>query len=218
MEDKNKDGGTSTPDNNASGEVDYKAELERVKKENADKERELIQARHKLKQKNMDDKKNKSKVFNQDDDDDDDDMDDDAAEIDEIGAQVDAKFNRVRAEDFLTKHSTNPDEVELAKYHLEHTVKSSGNPEQDAIAALSIANGPRLAKEKSELKTALLNRNQSSAMSQGGGGGGTMEVNEFNKYLTPEQLTTLRTTHRMNDKQIAMFLEKRQGAKHSIKP
>lgn len=198
---------------------DYKALLE---KEKADKEaalEKLGKAEFTLKKKNLQDKK-KSGIFKKKDADD----DEEEEEADDINtvldAKIDQRLSQKTAIDYLNKHTSNADELELAKFYLENNITPSGNPEFDALAALSIANRPALLKQKEEMKTAIVNKNQTNNASFGGSGGnaGGTEINEFNKHLTPEQLNTLRTTHRMNDKQIQMFIEKRGGQRHSYKP
>lgn len=197
----------------SSASVDYKAELEKAQKDLAGKSKELDQARFTLKKKNIEEKK--SKVFESEEEEKDSEPDTQAI----IQATVQQELNKTKAEEFLSRNSTNQDEIELARFHLENTIKPSGNPEFDAQAALSIANRGSLIKKNEEMKTAMLNKKQ--MMSTSGGSSSSQKettTTDFGKTLTPEQINTLRTVHRMNDKQIEMFIQKRQGEKHTLTP
>lgn len=197
MDDKNK----------AAEATDYKAELESAKIELERKNKELGQAKFKLAQQNIADKNNKGKIFESNDGDGKGEADADSI----IDQRVEAKLAQRDAKDFLSKHSSNTDEVELAKFHLEHSVVPSGNPEVDAIAALAIANQKTLIKQKEELKTALINKRDQIQTSSFTSSDSKMEANEFSKFLTPEQLASLRTVHRFNDDQIRTFISKKMG-------
>lgn len=195
---------------NKADATDYKTELETARAELAKKEKELGQARFTLAKRNVEDKKGKDgKIFETTREDDSDNQDADSI----IDQRVEAKLAQRDAKDFLSKHSSNADEVELAKFHLEHSIVPTGNPEADAIAALAIANQKTFLKQKEELKAALLNKNQQNQSSSfsSSSSSSKMEVNEFGKYLTPEQLSTLRNTHHFNDNQIRTFISKKMG-------
>lgn len=195
---------------------DYKAELEKMRVDLANKTKELDQAKFTLTKKNIEAKEGKNtKVFGTD--------EDDTPVVtteDVVKLAVSEALNKSKAEDYLSKNSTNADEIELAKFHLENTIKPSGNPEFDAQSALSIANRGSLIKKNQEMKTAMINKNQ--MMNTNGGSGQssvqTEQAADFSRNLTNEQLTNLRTVHKMNDKQIAMFIEKRNGTKHTFTP
>lgn len=187
--------------------TDYKAELDRARAELANKkelERELAQAKFTLKKKNIEEKK--SKVFDSQEDDTTEEKTPDVAEL--VKAQVKEALASTQAESYLSKHTLDPDEIELAKFHLENTIRPSGNPEVDALAALSVANQSKILKQNSELKTAIVNRNQVGATSQASGGEKTVS-NDFGKSLTNEQVAELRSKHGFTDAQIKLFLQKR---------
>lgn len=187
--------------------TDYKAELEKAQQIILDKDKELKQARFTLTKKNIEDKK--SKVFKEDED------ESETPDEDQvIKSIVKQELSKTRSEDYLAKHSNNADEIALAKFHLENTINPSGNPEVDALAALSVANQSTLRKQNDELKTALINRNNIGATSSASGGGNKAEINEFSKYLTSEQEATLRTKHGFNDAMIKAFLDKK-GSRQS---
>lgn len=183
--------------------TDYKAELDKAKAELAKNQDELAKARFTLKKNNIESKKT-AKVFAKEEE-----PEEDAPGMEEV---IESKVREAvianRAESYLSKHSMNESEIELARFHLENTIRPSGNPEVDALAALSVANQSTLRKQNAELKTALVNRSQMGSASQASGGG-KVEVSEFSKHLTDEQISTLRVKHGMNDVQIKMFLEKR---------
>lgn len=189
--------------------VDYKAELDKANTELASKKKELDQAKFTLQKKNIEEKTGKSKIFDKNDEDDIADSKDDVTAL--VDKKVSEQLAARDAQDFLSKHSANQDEIELAKFHLENTIKPSGNPEADAIAALAIANRGTLLKQKEEMKTALANKAQQNQTSMINSSGTKVEVNEFGKYLTPQQLGELRGKHGMTDAQIQVFLNKKMG-------
>ena len=194
---------------------DYKAELEKMKTELANKTKELEQAKFTLTKKNIEAKESKNtKVFGTEEE------EPVVSTEDVVKSAVSEALNKSKAEDYLTKNSSNADEIELAKFHLENTIKPSGNPEFDAQSALSIANRGSLIKKTQEMKTAMLNKNQMMNTTGGSGQSSvqTEQAADFSRNLTNEQLTALRTVHKMNDKQIAMFIEKRNGTKHTFTP
>lgn len=194
------------PDPIVEVSVDYKAELDKVNAELEKKNKELEQARFTLTKNNVDEKNKKGKIFGNNEE------ETIQPDIDSIVDQkVEARVTQQKAQDFLSKHSSNADEVELAKFHLENTIKTSGNPEADAIAALAIANQKTVLRQKEELKAALLNKNQTLMTSSFPSSEGKVDTNDFSKHLTSEQLNTLRNVHKMDDKQISMFLEKRMS-------
>ena len=111
-------------------DIDYKAELEAERKRRV-KAEAIIQ-------------RNKGK-------DDDDDYQAPEVDIDElVNKKVEEKLSGMerrltqgQIDSLVAAASTNPDEVELIKYHLENTIRPSGDLKSDVDRAKMLANGKR---------------------------------------------------------------------------
>ncbi len=194
MEDKK----TETP-----SEVNYKEELSKAQTELQAKSKELEQAKYTLYKKN---KEEKTKIFSEEQE------ETQAPDIEEIvKEQVSKQVSTIRGEDFIRKHAANEDEIELARFHLENSIKSSGNLETDALNALALANAKRLKKANTEMAAAITAKAQPLSVSQGGSSKENAPE-QFSKDLTPEQLAKLRSDG-MSDKAIARYidLKRKQG-------
>lgn len=194
---------TETP----SVDINYKEELERANRELAEKSEELKKAQYTLKKKNIEEKK--SKIFSDDIEPAHEAPEQDLDSI--IRSRVQEEVKMLRAEDVFRKHSSNEDEIALAKFHLENSIKSSGNLETDAINALALANAKKLQKYNTEMAAAIAAKAQTVSVSQGSSSK-DKTPEQFSTDLTPEQLAKLRSEG-MSDRAIARFIElrKKQG-------
>ena len=136
---------TSTETESTSG-VDYQKELEMARKELEKKDKRISQAEHVIEKL----KEEGTKV--------------DAESIEAmVNRLVDEKVqnltSQVRADaidGLISQYSSSKDEAELIKFHLENSIKQSGDDVTDIINAKALANKARFAQQTSEIKRAKL--------------------------------------------------------------
>lgn len=162
--------------------IDYKAELEKTKKQ-------LEKAEYTLYKKSKEERARKqepeSKVFSEKD------------EESEVEETVDEKIARAIGQvqvqsvsQTLDKLTANPDEKELALYHYEHSISKTGNVEIDSENALVLANKEKILKENRELKAALLSK--SSMTSNSFGSSSKPDSVKPNTYFSEAQIADLK--------------------------
>lgn len=136
-------------DGDAAAEPDYKAELERIKKEKADKERQLQQAEFTIKK--LKQKKEEEHV----------ETDEEAPAVPDVAEIVSREVDRVRAdltvnvvEEELGRLTQNPDLAALVRHHYDGSIVKSGATRaaiaEDLRKALAIANAKVIAKVGAE--------------------------------------------------------------------
>lgn len=176
-------------DQNASadqeGEVDYKAELEKVKVERDNYKQGMLNAKDQLKKKGI----KKQEVEGEEDDSED--SEDIKAQVAEI---VDAKLSDIKKtidlnsfDSLIGSYSDNPDEQELIRYHFENSVGTVGTLRERIENAQLIANKKKFLKESSEMRRAL--ENKSGISRNATAGGGNQDVEKGTKdFFSPEQI------------------------------
>ena len=148
--------GQSNSQQNKDETIDYKAELEKTKKQ-------LGQAEHTiLKLKSEEDKETEEE--------------NDAAEketVEEIAKKEARKYfvnlSKRQAENFAHSLSANDDEFNLIIFHYENSLVLTGNVEEDINTAKLLANRKRIAKDMEQLRRAALS--QETRGTDGGEGG-----------------------------------------------
>ena len=124
-------------------DVDYKAELERLQAENAEKDKRIDRAERavvRLKKESGDTEIELEETINK--------------LVDEKVATIrtEVQSNNLKRE--IENQSSNPDEAELIRYHLDNSVKSTGDVVQDVLNAKAIANRARSQKVYEEVERA----------------------------------------------------------------
>lgn len=167
---------TSTETESQSG-VDYQKELEMARKELEKKNKQLGQAEHvieKLKQEG-------TKV--------------DAESVEAmvnrlVEEKVQNLTSQVRADaidGLITQYSSNKDEAELIKFHLENSIKPSGDDVTDIINAKALANKARFAQQSAEIKRAKLETEGDKVTTSG-----EKTKSDTSMKLTAEELKIMR--------------------------
>jgi len=159
----------------SSQDIDYKAELDR-ERERRIKAEAIIQ-RNKEKPKENDDFD--APEYNQE-------------QINELVAkqvkeQVEVLERRVTAGqiDSLVKQvSSSPDEAALIKYHLDNTVRPSGDVQADVDYAKLLANSKKFSSQMNEMKRAIVAKN---SVSTGGGAGAKKPTTQPNQLTEAEK-------------------------------
>jgi hypothetical protein len=144
--------------NAPEGQVDYKAELEKIRQERDNYKEGMLKAKGKLKEKKEEDE-------------DEEDNDEKINKlVDEKVNSLKVEFNSVTVDSLIDSISTNPDEKNLIKEHYENSIVKSGSSldaiKRDLENAKLIANRSKIYNENKELKEALIFKNTvSSGMS-----------------------------------------------------
>jgi len=169
-EEVKKDDSTASESQDAEeSEIDYKAELERVKALLEVKDNRLIKAEHKI----VELKKESEESEEEPSDD-----NDPYGVQDIVKREVERITNSLKQElvgdvidEELNRLSDSPDEKELIKYHYNNTIKSSGTNrkaiQEDLRSAYLLANQKKFLKENEELKAAIKSE---ASKSKGGTG------------------------------------------------
>lgn len=138
-------------------EIDYKAELERVKALLEVKDNRLIKAEHKIVE--LKKESDESDEETSDDDDPYGVQDIVKREVERITGSLKQEMLGDVVEEELNRLSDSPDEKELIKYHYNNRIKSSGVSrkaiQEDLRSAYLLANQSKFLKENEELKAAL---------------------------------------------------------------
>jgi len=130
--------------NDSQTEVDYQKELEMARKALLKKDKRINQAEHVIEK-----LKNQGKEASQ-------------ANIEEIveklvEERVSSAFNTIRGdvrESLISQYSSTEGEADLIRFHLENSIKSSGDDVQDILNAKALANKSRITQQVSEIKRA----------------------------------------------------------------
>ena len=125
-------------------EVDYKKELEFVQKELEKKSKRINQAEHVIET-----LKSKGSDIN---------ADTIAELVDQaVGERMKEFQETVRGdaiENLVESYASNPDEAELIRHHLKHSIRPSGDDITDILNAKALANKARFDRQRAEIKRA----------------------------------------------------------------
>lgn len=112
--------------------------------------------------------------------------------------------NTIDAE--IAKHTNNPGETALIKWHLEHSVGNTGTLAERVENAKLIANKKKILKTQSELQVALNNRQQLGGTGQGTNSAPSSESKAKSNYLSGDQVADLKKRG-WSEAKIARFIE-----------
>jgi hypothetical protein len=73
---------------------------------------------------------------------------DDDELVEKVAARIEARQGAKQADSTIDKLSSDVNEAKLAKFHLENTIKRSGDPLKDAKAALALANADKFIEQR----------------------------------------------------------------------
>ena len=149
----------SAPTDAGQSEIDYRAELEKVKQEKENYKQGLLNAKQELK-----------KLKKGGDDDEDEEIDQEAIIDARVKQAVEENLQILRKDvfevtvnNFLDTLSANADEKELIRFHYENSIKQSGTSASDIKRDLEnaklMANRNKLLAENSALKDAIIAKN-----------------------------------------------------------
>lgn len=138
------------------GQVDYKAELEKIKQERDNYKQGMLNAKERLKENRGDDNEIDEDKFNR--------------LVDEKINSLRGDINLATVDTILSNLSTNPDEQALIKEHYNSSIVKTGSSidaiKSDLQNAKLLANRSKILNENNELKEALISKNTiSSGMS-----------------------------------------------------
>lgn len=132
--------GSQTQENpvEKTSEIDYKALLEKERSQRERAEKKIVKL------------KNRERET----------VDEDAIaalreEISNLRGEITQTLSRKELDDAIKSVTTNQDEAELIKHHLENSIKSSGDIQEDVKRAKALANATKLDSENAALKEAV---------------------------------------------------------------
>lgn len=161
----------------SSNDVDYQKELEMAQSELAKKDKRINQAEHvieKLKSEGTDVNADSIKDMVQQ----------------MVQEEVQVFQNKVRedaVDSLVTQYAANPDEAKLIKFHLENSIKPSGDDIDDIINAKALANKARFKQQSSEVKRAQAESEADKASSAG-----EKQAGEAPQKFSAEELKIMR--------------------------
>lgn len=180
-------------------EIDYKAELEKVKLQNEKLEEE--RNNYKTGLLNL----KKKKVEKEEESEEDDEDDEVNRKIDKRLGSFESKFIKGAVEAYLTQMTDDPAKRELIRHHYNSSIVKTGvDPEsikEDLDTALLIVDKKVLMRNMKELATSLHNRQGTGAVSQGSGDSG---VSASKAFFSEAQLNELRSRG-FDDKKIELL-------------
>jgi len=148
---------TSTETESKNDALDYQKELEMARKELEKKDKRIGQAEHVIEK-----LKSEGSDVNQQ----------NIEELVEkmVEERVGQKFQQVRGdmvENLISSYASSKDEAELIKFHLENSIKQSGDDVTDIINAKALANKARFTQQTSEINRAKMETEADDVKSAG---------------------------------------------------